>query len=77
MAALPDDFLDEAPLYLPPEDESVERALRRAFGSSGRSSDLDWQCVSCGVWHADSETKCECGYVAEPPVWPIHGEQPA
>ena len=65
MMATPDEYLDEPPLSLPPEDAALERALRRAKGSSGRSFDLDWQCVSCGLWHSNAETRCECGFEVE------------
>jgi hypothetical protein len=57
---------DEDPLYLPPEDPELERALRTAKGSSRLVMPLDWQCVVCGFWHSSAETSCRCGHEPEP-----------
>jgi hypothetical protein len=56
---------DEDPLVLPPEDPDLERALRTAKGSSRLVMPLDWQCVSCGLWHSSAETRCGCGFVPQ------------
>ena len=68
---------DEAPLSLPPEDPDLERALRTAKGSSRLVLPLDWQCVSCGLWHSSAETRCRCGYEPEQEsTFPATGPSP-